>query len=313
MLQVCLMNHNLYISNSKFKFITNIIVIFILIFIGDRLIAIKINSLYIKYRPAQAANVLNAIDYKSDILILGSSRAAHHYISSFIEEKMNARTYNLGQDGSNSLIYFCKLKLFVNAYKPKLIIYDISAITFENKPISPIYPLYTYNEVRKIINKQSPFNSIVFFLVKSYKYNSIYLSLLKKMKYPGDPLHGYVPLYGKFNKSIIFNPIVNTIPIEDKSKIDYFKNILYLCRENNIQLILINSPRLNYGPLELPSEIKKYITFDINYIDMNYIDYPQFKNIKLFKDKSHLNNDGSMLFSKLIISVIDNIQNKPLY
>jgi len=301
------MKLNSSISNSKIQFIINLAIVLILVFIGDRLISTAMDYLYGKYRPAQAANVLNAIDHQSNIVILGSSRAAHHYIPFLIEEKTGFSAYNLGQDGSNALIDLIKLSLLVDKYKPKLVIYDISAITFQTKPVSSVYPLYDFKPVKKIIDRLSIYNPIIFFLATSYKYNSIYLSLLKKIITPGDLLHGYVPLSGSLKLYENIKKNTGSIPIEDQECINYVRNIISLCRYNKIKLIFVNSPRLNYGPLKIPNELKQT---ELKYIDMNYKDYPEFNNKKYYRDYSHLNKDGALLFSEKIIPVIIGMLNK---
>ena len=167
-----------------------------------------------------------------------------------------------------------------------------------------IYPLYSFKSVKKIVHEYEIYNKIIFALIKSYKYNSIYFSLLKKIKYSDDFLRGYVPLSGELVKYPLDTTESRIMPLADKKTVRFFNEILTLCRLKHIKLILVNSPRLNYGPLNLPRELADEINTYSPYFDYNFTDYPVYKNPKLYKDASHLNSRGACIFTNDILSVV---------
>lgn len=299
------MKPSLSTSNFKFRFAVNITLIFILVILGDRIIFYSVNYLFFKIRPNQrASKVLNAVNYKTDILILGSSRAVHHYDSRIIEEQTGYRTFNVGQDASTAIIDFAKLKIFLENYKPKMIIYDITAMTFLEKSLMHLYPLYSFATVKNIIDQQNFHNKILFSLFKSYRFNSIYLSLLQSCLKPDREFKGFIPLGGDLQKEPAMDSTPATIPIGSQEMLHYFKEILSICRSNRIPLYLFNSPRLNSGALGLPPEVVKFDP-DIYYIDVNIFDYPEFQKKKYFRDRTHLNSIGAAAYSKMVVSFLN--------
>ena len=59
-----------------------------------------------------------------DIIILGSSRASHHYIPRIIEDGLGMTCFNAGQDGNGIILQYGRWKMISERYTPKMIIYD---------------------------------------------------------------------------------------------------------------------------------------------------------------------------------------------
>ena len=54
---------------------------------------------------------------KEDILIMGSSRAAHHYVPQIIEDSLGMTCYNAGSDGECIYYHYCLLSAEVQSPK----------------------------------------------------------------------------------------------------------------------------------------------------------------------------------------------------
>ena len=64
---------------------------------------------------------------EEDIIILGSSRATHHYIPQIIEDSLGMSCYNCGEEGNGVILAYGRLKMLTNRYKPQLILYEITS------------------------------------------------------------------------------------------------------------------------------------------------------------------------------------------
>ena len=60
-----------------------------------------------------------------DVLILGSSRARHHYDTPFLSDTLGLDVYNAGYDGNGVVLAVGILKMVLNRYCPKLVIFDV--------------------------------------------------------------------------------------------------------------------------------------------------------------------------------------------
>lgn len=90
---------------------------------------------------------------------------------------------------------------------------------------------------------------------------------------------------------------------KSKLQIQYLRNIIELCKKNNIELILIKFP--------LTKELRtnpRFVKFDFGHLpdlkSLNIIDYNKiyFNNDEFFKDQDHLNNIGAEKFSRILFS-----------
>ena len=66
-----------------------------------------------------------AMRAEHEILILGSSRAHHHYDSPFLSDTLGIDVYNGGIDGNGVVLAYGILEMVLNRYKPKLVVFDV--------------------------------------------------------------------------------------------------------------------------------------------------------------------------------------------
>lgn len=257
----------------------------------------------------------NYICNKTDenILIFGSSRASHHYISTIIEDSLNMSCYNCGQDGNGIILMYGRYKMIIERYKPNIIIYDI-IYDFDlkkgdnQKYISWLKPYYSRNGIDSIfwnVNYSERFKMVS----NMYKYNSQFTQIISDNIFPQQSdIKGFRPLYGSMNYEPQNNEIKNSIEY-DKLKLYYLEKFIKECK-NTTQLIFIISPF--YFDLDL-SDYQAIIDL-CNKYDIPFVSYLNDKDFigkkDLFKDSSHLNYLGAKYYTKKIINDIRNICHK---
>ena len=99
----------------------------------------------------------------ADVVVIGSSKASHHYVPQMLEDSLGMTAYNCGQDGCFFLYQNCIINMILDRYMPKTIIWDIQPSSFVSKDLSSEYqnirylsPYYPNNSWAKLhINSES--------------------------------------------------------------------------------------------------------------------------------------------------------------
>ncbi len=268
----------------------------------------------------QTSGVHYRIDYvinhtKSDIVILGSSRATHHYKPEVLAQRLNLDCFNAGMDGGSILYDLALFKAMTQRYNPGVIIIDMipHALSYEQSSyerLSVLNPYYkTHPEIRSIVNLRSPIEEFKHFS-KIYPFNSmviqIVMGIIERDNILETSLSGYVPLTGTIDKSV-----PDTIAIEGRSvdplKIKALKEIISTCKLRQIDLYIISSPVFHIMERNYyDSTVADICSLNgITFVDMSnhsaFISSPEF-----FADGSHLNDIGADLFSSIIADELKN-------
>lgn len=260
------------------------------------------------YRTAYSMDSTTA-----EILIFGSSRANHHYVPEVFEDNLKMSFYNNGRDGNFLLYNYAVFKAVVRRYTPRIIVFDINQDDFffgisSYERLSSLLPYYrSHDEIKSIINLKSPFEKIK--LISSiYPFNSKIitigignLSINKDRK--GDDM-GFVPL-----KQSIADTTLVKLEHKDGSiddiKINALKDILQICKSKKIQIILIQLPLYGYVEENKSLEVINNLATEYNKEFWNYANDPYFiKNPTLFQDLYHLNEQGALQFSQMVVDRI---------
>ena len=299
-------------------FFAKLVIFLLLIGLMDFAIGSILKHFYFK----QSSGILSRTTYSiestnEDILIFGTSRANHHYISELIENELNIKTYNVGSDGKPIFYHYAVLNCIIKRYTPKIIIFDFYPFEFENyndswEKISSLLPYYdSHPEIREIIDNRSFFEKYKLKISKIYPYNSLLLKIAisnfelnNKRNNQESDIKGYIPLNGFLKDSLDKFPIHSEEL--DLQKIEYFENFIKVCNENKIKLYIFVSPYYAISSQEIPSInecskiAKKYNIFFKSYINDSLF----LNNNKFFISEDHLNEDGAKVYTKLIIEDI---------
>lgn len=249
-----------------------------------------------------------------DILIMGSSRAHHHYVPQIIEDSLGMSCYNAGVDGNGIILMTGIYRMITQRYQPKLIIYDIEQAfdLFEYKADNnctrylaaqkPFYNQLGIGQIFKDVSKEEYY--------KTYsglcRYNSISIPLfIDYLSFRPMDAKGYGPMSGKMEKEPEKKE-ANENPVIDSLKLQYMSGFIKDVSEKGIPLMIVVSPK--YGAVESQSfePIKKICcTYHVPFVDY-YADQVFMTHKEWFKEPMHLNDEGAHIFTNKIISIIRN-------
>lgn len=294
----------MYMKNGLLNFIIVILSFFVLLFICDKIIVRLEDKMY-----STKDNKLNYATYNNDnteIVILGSSRASHHYVPSILTDSLGMSCVNLGVDGKGILYNYALFHMLVQHNSPRIIIYEFGGFDWEdngeatyanNEHLAPIYGKYKTTDT--LINNVGKNYSTILSILNTYKYNGRLHNVLINTHHIANH-NGYQPLYGERkvieqNEPNNANETIEQIPIHP-DKIDYLKRLIKECKERDIMLVFAMSPTMkSIGTTNM--EILSEICGD----RIPIWDYrKQFNQNELFKDDTHMNDAGAKVYTSQI-------------
>lgn len=289
------------------KFIMYILVFFVVVIIIDQFVGFVGDYMLHNSKPSPAKQFDDlCLKDNHDILIMGSSRALHHYIPQIIGDTLCMDVYNAGYGGNGIILAYGILQMIVERTPPKYIIYDIAwpfdLLVYEPDDNNTRYlaALKKYRkhegvaDILKNVSKEIYLKSLSGFC----RYNSELLNSIKYFLIGGICYEkGYVPLYGELNDSSRQNAKIEPF-IEDRTKIKYLHKFVQTCQENNICLIFALSPQYGYID-ERDIKLIKKISEQYNITLLDYYDVFQ-NDMTLFQDELHMNDRGATEYSKKI-------------
>ncbi len=250
---------------------------------------------------------------QDDILILGSSRAYHHYVSSVFEDSLNLSCYNAGEMGCGIIPAYVWYKMVSRRHKPRLVLYDVSPEydylqdTLYSRYLGTIRP-YCNDEIalRTVLDFSDHLESLC---LKSslYRNNSRILVYLRDIFRPVTHFKGYEPLYGNINPRTFDkkNDSIGNTRSVDSLKFSYMERLICDTRNDSVPLIFVISPVFRSG-LEM-SDFNPFFMLRDKYglSVLNYFTSSLFvDNRELFRDEWHLNHIGATIFSQSLIPSI---------
>lgn len=289
-------------------------VILILLTAFDILFGLMYRSFYLHQGPSRFSKMIYGDNggQKEEIIILGDSRAEHHYNSQMISDHTGKTVYNYGSDGQSVFYNYAVLRKLLDSYIPEKVIYEISLTELVNNQQSydrllyflPLENKYADNIVKKHSNS---FKLFVTKLFNSYKYNSTVFIILKSYLSPKEYFAGYQPLSKKMKEdSYTYTTLLdrNTNYPLDSMKIHYFEEILKLAEEYNFDMEFFISPTLTiYENDILFSSINRSLS-KFNYT-ANIIVNDSTYTTSSFADLTHLNCDGANQYTNKVITLLN--------
>ena len=297
---------------KKREFLRKFLIVVISLFLLDKGLGLVLQHYYFKIKHGELARTTYAIDScTSETVILGSSRAAHHYMSPVIAGILNRSCYNAGQDKQRLIYCLAILKTMYRRFLPREIILDLNPTAFEKNEngldeLVILLPYYSsHPEIRPILDRRNRFEWLK---AKSslYCYNSLPLKIIfnnisnqQNVK----EMNGYEPLVNK--KAILPESpgnLPSIQPIDDKI-VSTFRSLVQLTQEHHSKLYVVVSPIYFKIPKDLPSmSIAKSICLKDG---ITFLDYSQ--DIRflghgpaMFLDDGHLNDSSARIFSAIL-------------
>ena len=244
-----------------------------------------------------------------DIIIMGSSRASHHYVPQIISDSLGMSCFNAGQDGNGIILQYGRWKMISERYAPKVLIYDVTPgfDLQENDNmayVDRLKPFCDDREVKKYVSGIFPMERWKLFS-QMYRYNYKFLEMLSDCnKSKDDKLYGYIPLHGQIRKEVVEGESKTKVKaIEfDETKLQYLERLAQECKAKNTQLIFVVSSYFNGGSYneESFSPISDIAAkYGLHFYYLNELEFTD--NPNLFKDSYHLNDEGSKAFTAELI------------
>ena len=220
-----------------------------------------------------------------DVVILGPSRACHHFNTTLLLDSINAYSntrysgYNAGLDAQFINASCLVIESLLERYSPKMIILDVidselmheKGKTMDLDYMSNYAPFYGKVDVVKKYFDNLGLKERMIMKSSLYRFNDKVLRIARTvLKSDTKPNDGFEPLFGKSVDKSNIDYFVS--PIIDEYSENNMRRVIQLCKDKGVRLILVSSPR--YKPkLNNDSE--------------------------LFNDETHLNNDGATIFTQM--------------
>ena len=292
------------------KVLLGFVSMLLLIFIADRVVGFVFER---AYRNSKYG-IFHRQEYclhnsKDKIIILGSSRAAHHYVPQIFTDTLGLSCYNCGSDGMCIYYHYGILSSYIERGDiPKIVLLEVmntdavssNTSTFGlEAAIDRLAPNYgEYKEIDSLL-LLGGWKEKIKMLSMCYRYNSKAVQLIKCnfIRWPED--YGYEAIFGQLpDTSMIRDGGYKSGKIENE-KIYYFNKFIKVCLDNDIKLFFVESP---YYEISSSLGIDTLKSISDNY----HIKWLDFKNCRelmkpqYFRDFGHLNDVGAHLYSAIL-------------
>lgn len=294
------------------RFLIYIIVFFCIVASIDIVFGVICDYLNTHAKGGDTATHYEATEVQREpVLILGSSRANHHYDPKVFEDSLGLGVYNCGVDGNGILFQYGRLKMITERYSPNVIIYD-AIPNFDIMPddnakyLNWLRRWHGKHDIDSLINDISKLE-VVKLHSSLYKYNGNFIQMLSDNLHPLQEVsyNGYKPLQGnmKYNPKEDEQKVAEWQPV----KLKYFKKMIELCKDNDIKLIVAYSPMFGAkSSLEYEKLTRLCSDNDITILD-HYSDTIFTNHREYFEDAFHLNDNGAKAYSATVAHELKNL------
>lgn len=250
---------------------------------------------------------LTVCEQKADIVILGSSRAHHHYVPSVLNDTIGLTAYNGGVDGNGIVLAKGLFTIMLNRYQPKVLLYDITnGFDFQGNSYDGSYSTYLgylrpyffekgVEDVVTRVDKNERYKN----LSAMFRYNSKIVDLIKDQCFGHSIPDGYEPSLGELKgERQIF--IEEERPI-DTVKMSMLKELIAQSKLANVQVVFVASPKYAVANSDTYSAFKEMCEKE----DVEFWDYycdSRFQRPDYFMDGVHLNDGGAHAFTSEVAS-----------
>lgn len=245
---------------------------------------------------------------RDSVVVMGSSRAGHHYNPRVLADTLGVPCYNAGIDGNGIVLMYGLFCLMTERYTPQTIIYEVTP-EFDIAPndnvryIDRLKPYAGHPEVRALLGEVNAAEPVKC-LSGMYRYNKRIVNMLSDNVRPQKQYErGYEP----------FHDTMRVVPDDaafrandgvDSLKLKYLDLLAKRCRQKGIDLIFVASPMwhgLGEEALEPARRVAAAngVPFVSFYADSAFVD-----NAGYYKDSYHLNDTGATEFTRRLASLL---------
>ena len=256
-----------------------------------------------------------------DILIIGSSRAVHHYDSELLIDSINHymqssyTIYNAGLDGNFLNHNACRLESILDRYHPKLLIFEIGESELKasgggiRSSIAQMAPYYQLTKQAKQYLDRVDLKTRIQMQSAMYRFNNKPMRIISSYLTPADANKGYKPLHGELTHH---NPVDSNSKDTELSaySLQSLTQVINKCKALGINFVIVSSPRYQ------AADNNKQLAHICHAANVPYIEIYN-ENVfnshpDYFKDAAHLNDKGAKVFTTMIFErlkpLIDNMK-----
>lgn len=255
--------------------------------------------------------VLN--ESKDDIIILGSSRASHHYVPSIFTDSLEMSCYNAGSEGMCIYYHYAMLAAMIErGHCPKVVIYDVMNLDAFETPgptftldaaLERLAPHYGDYECVDSLFAIKGWKEKLKLLSLSYRYNSKLVQSIKCNFIPLSEDNGYEKIDGKLADTTEFRVHNYYQGVLDSNKLSYIQKLIDLAKRNQIELVFVLSPNFYSNPSNGYDALKETAERNgISFIDC-YNEQTLMKK-EYFRDIMHLNDNGAHIWSSYLAHIL---------
>lgn len=288
------------------KFLLRLLILGSLFFLVDKLAYFILD----KTKSLQANKKLEKIvngHLNHQLLILGSSRGIANVDAGLVEKQTGISTYNISFRGADIVFQEFILNTYLEFNQPPntIVLIIDNPYTFEEGGSLS----YRYDRMYPLAGNNYINNELIEKGEHSFASKFLYLMRLHSNQFRFSPIpttNGWeIDSYGTqfmLGQSLNFDNYkiqrkLNHDRLESQEKINSFKNILRISRENSIHLHIVFPPNFykfnnlfKRRIMELTGESVSFFVYDIK--DEMY------KDKNMYFDPSHLNSEGARYFTK---------------
>ena len=308
-------------KNNFLKFCIQVILFILILFVVDKGIGDAfgmMKNIGIERNPKTFRLKTNYIIEKleADVVVVGSSKAARHYVPQILEDSLGMTAYNAGQDGSFFLYQNCILNMILDRYNPKAIIWDIQPESFCNergieeyqnyRNFSPYY--YDNNSwAYNYINEESSKMKYRMYS-RMFAYNSLAISYLSFVTRKGQDLdRGFLPFPNEGYKYPSLDKIDEKEYKIPQAYLNILESTIKRCQDLGVDINVFMSPAFsikNKALLAAEKAIKD--TSKANGVKCYsfYSDSVFLSDSTLFKDALHLNGRGARKYTEMVAGAL---------
>lgn len=262
-------------------------------------------------------NVLYQSKINADLIINGSSRAWVHISPQILDTSFSIDTYNLGIDGHNFYLQYCRFLEYCKYNKlPKYIIQSVDVFTLNKR--KDLYnkiqflPYFDKKNIRIFTKTYDGFSTSDYY-IPFYRYLNHFevikigfLNFFQYEQHNNGKFKGYLGVERNWDNSysnyLCSNKFINSYEFDEQTLI-LFNKYLNFCRENKIKVILVYTPEFIGNQLIFSNRLQVIDKFEkisknhgVSFLNYS-LDSMSFKT-KYFYNSQHLNKNGSEIFSK---------------
>lgn len=253
---------------------------------------------------------------KDDILILGSSRAAHHYVPQIFEDSLGMSCYNAGSDGMCIYYHYAVLASRIHrGCAPRMVVLEVMPSDVEvsggatftlDAALDRLAPHYGEVPAVDSLFALNGWKESLKLKSKTYRYNSKLVQTIKCNYIPWPEDKGYEALSGVMevvdgNTADVLDVVSD--PVVEDTKVEYLHKLINICKQHNIKLAMCYSPYYGVKPSKSIAAIKD-IAREENILFLDYSLDEEFQKAELFQDASHMNDTGARKYTNELLTIL---------